>query len=271
MSTNVNYAKGINPIAQRRRQIRRRNRNIRITIFAILMLLLIGLVICYVVCVQALEERIISINNQASQIAKGTQDLRDRVTQLTEENQALGDQVSQLTKENRALDAALQESKRKLEMFVDNTEIEAGTVVTYDIPLSAPLQEHTYYLCVEYDIPEHYELVLAMMWHESNYTADVISRTNDYGLMQINKINHEWLSETLGIENFLDPHQNIHAGVYMIAKLIHKYDDTSKALMAYNMGERGAANYWTTGVYSTPYSDGIIAKQAAIKADDYRG
>lgn len=257
MSTNVNYAKCNNTAAQRRRKTRRRNRNIRITVFVVLVGILGSLIIRYTMRVRALEEQITNLSGQ--------------VLQLTEENQVLSDQVSQLAEDNRDLDAALQKSEDKLRMFVDNTEIQAAPVTTYNIPLSAALQEYTYNLCVDYCISEHYELVLAMMWHESNYTADVISRTNDYGLMQINKINHDWLSETLGISNFLDPSQNIHAGVYMIAKLIHKYNDTSKALMAYNMGERGAANYWASGIYSTAYSDGIIAKQAAIKADGYRG
>ena len=246
MSTNVKYVnstKPVNPAAQRRREIRRRNRNIRMILFAILLGLVVILSVNYYSSVQALNEQI--------------KDLDTQVTRLTDENQALN--------------TALQEYEHLLGMFVGDVEIKAAPVVIYNIPLSDALQEYTYNLCVDYYIPEHYELVLAMMWHESNYTADIISRTNDYGLMQINKTNHDWLSEELGIEDFLDPHQNIHAGVYMIAKLIHKYGDTSKALMAYNLGERGAANYWATGTYSNAYSNGIIAKQAAIKTDDYRG
>lgn len=245
MSTNVKYARPVNPAspaAQRRREIRRRNRNIRMILFAILICIVVILSICYARSVQALNKQIADLNAQ----------------------------VAQLTDENHVFSTALQDYERTVRMFVDDNEVKAAPVTIYKIPLSDALQEYTYNLCVDYYIPEHYELILAMMWHESNYTADVISRTNDYGLMQINKTNHDWLSEELGIEDFLDPHQNIHAGVYMIAKLIHKYGDTSKALMAYNMGERGAANYWATGTYSTAYSNSIIAKQAAIKTDDYR-
>ena len=124
----------------------------------------------------------------------------------------------------------------------------------YNVPLDDALQRYTYNLCVDYEIEEYYPLVLAVMWRESEFVPTIISKTNDYGLMQINKVNHEWLSEKLEITDFLDEEQNIHAGVFMLSLYLHKYGDIDKALMAYNMGETGAKKRWDAGIYSTNYT-----------------
>lgn len=126
----------------------------------------------------------------------------------------------------------------------------------YDIPLAEELQAFTFYLCEDYGTD--YEMVLALMDRESDYTASAISKTNDYGIMQINKINHKWLTEELGTTDFLDPEQNIRCGVYMIGKLTAKYDDPHRVLMAYNMGESGARNYAAKGNTSSAYSRYIM-------------
>lgn len=132
----------------------------------------------------------------------------------------------------------------------------ATTVRIYDIPLSEELQAFTFNICEEYGVD--YEMVLAIMDKESDYTASAISETKDYGIMQINKINHEWLTEELGITDFLDPEQNIRCGIYMLADLMKKYDDPHRVLMAYNMGERGAREYVAKGNTSSAYSRYIM-------------
>ncbi len=96
---------------------------------------------------------------------------------------------------------------------------------------------------------------------ESNFTASAVSPTNDYGLMQINQVNHDELTQILGVTDFLDPYQNIRAGCFTLRKLFEKYQDPNLVLMAYNLGETGAANLWKQGVYSTSYTDKIITLQ----------
>lgn len=140
--------------------------------------------------------------------------------------------------------------------LVEETETSAEWLI--DVPLDAALQEHIYNRCIEYDIAEHYELVYAVIRTESNYTPDIVSRTNDYGLMQINKCNHEWLGSKLGIVDFLDPYQNVDAGIYLLQYLIHKYESPEMALMCYNLGEGGAAKRWHDGIYSTTYTDKVL-------------
>jgi len=120
-------------------------------------------------------------------------------------------------------------------------------------------QEFTYYLCSGYNLD--FTLVMAMIQHESNFDPTVISKTNDYGYMQINEINHSWLTETLGVTDFLDPYQNIRAGVFVLRKLFERYQDVNMVLMAYNMGEDAASRLWEKGIYSTKYTEQVLNYQ----------
>lgn len=135
----------------------------------------------------------------------------------------------------------------------------------YDfIPLNCKLdeatQQFTFYLCKGYDID--WTLVMALMQKESSFRSDIISPTEDYGLMQINKMNHEWLTDTIGVTNYLDKEQNIRAGVFVLRKLFEEYTDPNLVLMVYNMGADGAETLWNKGIYTTPYVDDILTYQA---------
>lgn len=191
------------------------------------------------------------------------------VQALDDEICRLNVQVTGLASVNQELSAALQQSNDKLRLFVDDTEVRAAEPTYYDIPLSKDLQLYTYNKCVEYGIPEYYELVLAMMWQESDYTVNLVSATDDYGIMQINSCNHDWLVDLLGPTDFLDASDNINAGVYVTSKLLIKYGDVHKALMSYNMGEYGASLNWQAGNYTSNYSRSVVAKREAIKANNY--
>lgn len=195
---------------------------------------------------------------------------------LQKDYAAAQDQISglsnQLSEANESIEA-LQESNdtlsSEIEALRNPPELTVATATIYDIPLSEELQEYTYRVCVDYDIPEYYELVLAMMWKESGFTVDVISKTSDYGLMQINKSNHTWISNLLGTTDFLDAKQNIQAGVYLISGLLTKYGDVHKALMCYNYGEGGAMSCWSEGTYQSSYSQAVVYRWELILQDAY--
>ena len=125
-----------------------------------------------------------------------------------------------------------------------------------DLPVE--LQEYTYYLCEAYYID--FEFVMALMYVESSFDANAVSNTNDYGLLQINKCNHKQLQENLGVTDFLEPYQNIRAGLYILRALFEKYDEPALVLMAYNMGEYGASVLWDNGVYETTHSLKVLAQ-----------
>lgn len=121
------------------------------------------------------------------------------------------------------------------------------------------------------EVAEEYEiapsLVMAIAEVESGGNPKAISKTGDYGLMQINKSNHEWLSEELGITDWLDARQNVEAACYLINWLRSNYDecdDVSCCLMAYNMGIGNARKLWEQGVYESEYSNKVFEVQYEI-------
>ena len=122
----------------------------------------------------------------------------------------------------------------------------------YECPLSDNLQDYIRELCEEHDVPM--SLVIAVIYTESSFRADVISATNDYGLMQISIVNHEWLSKEYGITDFLDPYQNVFCGITILSQHYNRFCDVDKALMAYNLGATGAKRLWDKGIYETPYT-----------------
>lgn len=129
-----------------------------------------------------------------------------------------------------------------------------------DVPLKKDTQEFIY--CLSYGYNIDFSLVMALIETESGFNVDAVSRTNDYGLMQINQSNHEWLKERLGITDFLDAKQNIRAGVFVLRKLIEQNGgDVNKVLMTYNLGQSGAEKLWKQGIHSTAYSEKIIKRQ----------
>ena len=75
--------------------------------------------------------------------------------------------------------------------------------VYYDVPLEHPLQDRLFDLCEEYGVPV--EMALAVMEQESRFQADVVSEGGDQGLFQINPVNNDWLQETLGLDDVMEP------------------------------------------------------------------
>lgn len=122
------------------------------------------------------------------------------------------------------------------------------------LSLDYELQKAMYDSCQKYDVP--YALALALADQESRFDPDAVSGTNDYGLMQINSINFEWLRER-GIDP-LTYAGNIEAGVLILSKAINRYGDYGLALMAYNCGDTGAKRLWDAGTYSTAYSRAVM-------------
>jgi hypothetical protein len=141
------------------------------------------------------------------------------------------------------------------------SELEQG-FVPLNVPMEEDMQEFIYCLSHAYSI--EFPFVMAVIEHESSFIENAVSNTDDWGLMQINEINHEWLNKTLGVTDFLDPYQNVRSGVFILRQLFEKYDDPAKVLMAYNMGEGGASYLWDKGVYSTDYAEDIL-----LQADRY--
>lgn len=134
--------------------------------------------------------------------------------------------------------------------------------VLLDLPINENLQRYLHSLAHAFSID--YALLLAVIETESSFAHDIVSG-NCYGLMQIHSINHGWLSERLGIENFLDPYENALAGVVVLRNLFDKYDTTEQVLMAYNCGEGGAKNLWLQNIFTTSYTKKVVEKSFNYK------
>lgn len=137
--------------------------------------------------------------------------------------------------------------------------------VPLNVPMDEDLQEFIFYLSQAYEMD--FTFVMALIQQESGYTPDVISKTNDYGLMQINEINHPYLQEQLGITDFTEPYGNIRAGMFILRKLFEKYETPEKVLMAYNMGETGASRLWEQGIFEINYSKSVLQIQQELNAE----
>lgn len=142
-------------------------------------------------------------------------------------------------------------------LYMSYAPTEAPNIDFKHIPLSNDLIKETLENCAAYDVPP--ELAFSVMEVESNFQTDAVNQSGCYGLMQISDICTDWLSDELGITNLLNPNENVQAGVYILGTYLDKYDSTNKALMAYNLGPSGADKLWKQGIYSTSYTDKVLA------------
>ena len=110
--------------------------------------------------------------------------------------------------------------------------IEKQEFEPWDIPLSDDLQQYIHSLCEKYDIS--YALVIAMIDIESSFDSKAVSGTGDYGLMQINTINHK------ADMDYLNPYDNVEHGIKALHRLAKKYNEADLVIMCWNCGEAGA-------------------------------
>lgn len=141
--------------------------------------------------------------------------------------------------------------------YKSNVLVDTADVFLFDVPLSDSLQRYIYEICADENVPV--TLVMAMIEHESGFDPEAVSPTDDYGLMQINAVNHEWLKEEYRCADMMNPYQNVFCGISIISSYIDKYGELGKALMAYNMGNYGATKAWKNGVTSIAYSEEILS------------
>lgn len=142
----------------------------------------------------------------------------------------------------------------------NNHEIDqCDEFVPYPIDLSSDLQEYIIDICEYYCISP--ELVMSVIYHESNCNPNSFGDESTYGLMGINVVSCADTMDRLNCHNMLDPYQNVTVGIDILADKLYKYDGNPEmALMAYNAGDYGANKYWFSNyIYSTEYSRKIMS------------
>lgn len=114
------------------------------------------------------------------------------------------------------------------------------------------LKEYTERVCKEYGVS--HSIVLGIIWNESRFNSNATNLnsngTTDYGLMQLNDVTFDFLSETIGLKSMdelYDAKTNILAGVNILS---HYKEDTNNdliALIKYQVGEGGYQSMLQTG------------------------
>lgn len=133
--------------------------------------------------------------------------------------------------------------------------------------LPEKVQKYIYCLCKQEGV--RYALVLAMIERESGYRYDCIGDDGEsLGYMQVMQKWHEERMEEVGVEDLLNPYNNIRVGVDYIGELIDRYGTIQDALTAYNYGAAGAKEHlWDNGIYVYDYNEGIMNRMKEIEEE----
>lgn len=120
-------------------------------------------------------------------------------------------------------------------------------------------EEYVAKYAAEFDVPQ--EIVFAVIYAESSYRENAVSKVGAIGLMQIMPDTYTWLAkmkgETYEEGALSNPETNIKYGVYYLSYLYKRFGNWDTALAGYNAGH-GRVSGWLA---DTRYSDdGITLK-----------
>ena len=135
-----------------------------------------------------------------------------------------------------------------------------------DIPLSEEIQTYLYNRCMEKGIS--FDLMVALIDHESKFKKYAASPTGDHGLCQINLAANEDRIEEMGIYSLYDEYSNIDVALDILSNLYDRYEDTGIVLMAYNQGETGAKSLWEQGIWETDYTVSIMTEAKRLRYEE---
>lgn len=212
----------------------------------------------------------ISFMNQQKQIdtlQKNYSDVKTKYNEVVESYTKLSAEYAELRaelKDKEMIEGQSAEFEEGNNIVLTDTLVQYSNmpsefVYNSDIPLSEDIQKYAYNKCQESGIDYH--VFLGLMRKESTFNPEAVSKTNDYGLCQINKGNHSWLREVFGSDwDPMNPYDNIDASIFMLSKYIKDYncDNYHILLMNYNMGHGNAVECFNSGIYSSEYSRAIM-------------
>lgn len=128
---------------------------------------------------------------------------------------------------------------------------------------SSNLKQYTQEICAEYDVD--YPLVLAIIYNESRFQSGAIHKndngTTDYGLMQVNEVNYQWLYENIGIDSMselLDDKIGIRCGVALLSYHINAAGNETLGLLRYQVGEGAYRRMIKRGKYSNDTYERVV-------------
>ena len=146
----------------------------------------------------------------------------------------------------------------------------AACVKTYNAWDDA-LKRYTWETARAYGVS--YEMVLAIIYHESRFQADAThvnsNGTTDWGLMQINDVCFDLLHSQLGInsmEELLDPHKGVQAGCAILAYHLKYTGNEEDALLRYQVGAGNYKYYKDNGTVPLCYTNTLALRDEYIAA-----
>jgi soluble lytic murein transglycosylase len=102
------------------------------------------------------------------------------------------------------------------------------------------------------------ELVQAIIWAESKYRADALSKAGATGLMQLMPDTARWCAELAGVEydaaRLTEPEYNIALGVFYLALLSKEFSGRD-AVAAYNAGPGNVRKWRAEGLREYPFKE----------------
>lgn len=119
---------------------------------------------------------------------------------------------------------------------VAKANVNMAALLKAPAPSAAQIQEIIVQTARQMGVPP--SLALAHAYQESGFNHRSVSPANAIGTMQVIPSSGEWASQLVGRQlNLLDPHDNITAGVAIIAALLRTSDSTDKAIGSYYQGQ----------------------------------
>lgn len=170
------------------------------------------LIIVFLLGNKNLKKEEVVVNNYYSSNNKATRGFIRRENSLLGKN--ITNEIIEAFNENN------NENNEEEEKVKEDKEL----IYIEEIEMPKEHQKYLFKMCKERSLD--YLKVLAIIKNESQFKSDTISETNDYGYMQINKINHNRLSQALNTrKNALDPYININWGTFMLKELYDKWKE----------------------------------------------
>lgn len=121
-------------------------------------------------------------------------------------------------------------------------------------------EEYVAKYAAEFDVPQ--EIVFAVIFAESSFRENAVSRVGATGLMQLMPDTYTWLAKMKGEAyeegGLTNPETNIKYGVYYLSYLYKRFGNWDTALAAYNAGH-GRVSGWLS---DTRYSDDGVTLKA---------
>lgn len=130
--------------------------------------------------------------------------------------------------------------------------------ISQEVPLPVQTQEQLHAAAEEFGIP--YALALALVDVETGFRNIDGDGGKSIGYLQVNRVYHTDLMETLGVESLWEPKGNFRVGLSYLAQHVRVCETLPMALMCYNMGPSGASAAWERGVTESEYSRKVIER-----------